>query len=137
MLIDCDSCVARGVRCAGCVVTVMFADAAPRPAARGADPGGAPATQPRWDAQELRALGVLADAGLLPPVGSLTGAVLDRIPRERAAGDRSAHDRAVHDHGMPGRGMPGHGMPGHEVLDRDGPGPAAPARRVLPPRRAG
>ncbi len=127
MLIDCDSCVARGVRCAGCVVTVMFADAAPRPAARGADTGDAPATEPRWDAQELCALGVLADAGLLPPVGSLTGAVLDRIPRGRAAGDRSAHDRSAHDHGVPG----------HEVHARGGLGPAAPTRSVLPPRRAG
>ncbi|MCK9894052.1 hypothetical protein [Frankia sp. AgB32] len=109
MLIDCDSCVVRGVRCAGCVVTVMFADAVPRPAAaaRGVDASGAPEAEPRWDAQELCALGVLADAGLLPAVGNLAGAVLDRAVLDGT------------------------------VLDGTVLGPVEPRRRALPPRRAG
>ncbi|SNQ51236.1 conserved hypothetical protein [Frankia canadensis] len=80
MLIDCDSCVARGARCAGCVVTVMFA---------GADRPGA-AASPGWDAEEFRALGVLAAAGLLPPPGEMAGSVLERtarlLPPPRRAG---------------------------------------------------
>jgi len=76
MLIDCDSCVARGVRCADCIVTVLFADAQ-RPA------GG-------WDPEEFRALGVLAAAGLLPPPAEVAGSVLSRtarrVPPPRRAG---------------------------------------------------
>ncbi|CAJ63740.1 MULTISPECIES: hypothetical protein [Frankia] len=67
MLIDCDSCVGRGARCADCVVTVMFAD------------GGLV-----WDAQERRALAVLAAAGLLPPLEALAGSVLERVPGDAA-----------------------------------------------------
>ncbi|EIV96522.1 hypothetical protein [Frankia sp. QA3] len=70
MLIDCDSCVGRGARCADCAVTVMFAD----------EGGGVV-----WDAQEYRALAVLAAAGLLPPPEELAGSVLDRVPRGTAA----------------------------------------------------
>ncbi|MCM3922783.1 hypothetical protein ND748_14075, partial [Frankia sp. AiPs1] len=62
MLIDCDSCVGRGARCADCVVTVMF---------EGEGEGGGLA----WDAQERRALAVLAAAGLLPPLAELAGSV--------------------------------------------------------------
>ncbi len=69
MLIDCDSCVGRGVRCADCVVTVMFAE----------EGGGM-----EWDAQERRALAVLSAAGLLPPLAELAGSVLQRVPRGAA-----------------------------------------------------
>ncbi len=70
MLIDCDSCVGRGAPCVDCVVTVMFAD-------EGKDPA--------WDAQERRALAVLAAAGLLPPLAELADSVLDRVRRGAAA----------------------------------------------------
>jgi hypothetical protein len=48
MLIDCDTCTVRGEACGGCVVSVLFGEAPPLV-------GG--------DAEEHRALEVLADAG--------------------------------------------------------------------------
>jgi hypothetical protein len=50
MLIDCDSCAVRGDACGDCVVTVLLA----------------PGRTVEWDADERRALQVLADGGLLP-----------------------------------------------------------------------
>jgi hypothetical protein len=51
MLVDCDSCVVRGTACGGCVISVML----------GAAPDGV-----ELDADEHRALRVLADAGMVP-----------------------------------------------------------------------
>lgn len=51
MLIDCDGCVMRDLACADCVVTVLL----------GAPPGALDV-----DDDEQRALGVLADSGLVP-----------------------------------------------------------------------
>lgn len=50
--IDCDTCVVRGKACHDCVVTILL---------------GPP---PEWgfDAEEQRALDVLADFGLVPPL---------------------------------------------------------------------
>jgi hypothetical protein len=62
MLIDCDSCAVRGDACAGCVMTVLLA----RP----------PVVE--WDEEERRALGLLADAGLLPRLRLVTP--LDVLP---------------------------------------------------------
>jgi hypothetical protein len=53
MLIDCDSCTARGPACGDCVVTALL----------GAPPHGAD-----LDLAERRAIGVLADSGLVPPL---------------------------------------------------------------------
>jgi hypothetical protein len=53
MLIDCDHCEVRGLACSDCVVSV-FLDAPEHPA----ELGGA----------ERRAIGVLAEAGLVPPL---------------------------------------------------------------------
>jgi hypothetical protein len=50
MLIDCDSCAVRGDACGDCVMTVLLA----------------PGRTVEWDADERRALQVLADGGLLP-----------------------------------------------------------------------
>jgi hypothetical protein len=50
-VIDCDSCAVRGDACADCVVSVML--------------GGPP---PDVVADEHKALGVLADFGLVPPL---------------------------------------------------------------------
>lgn len=50
MIIDCDGCGVRGDACGDCVVAVLL---------------GAP---PDLLADEQRAIGVLADAGLVPPL---------------------------------------------------------------------
>ncbi len=51
MLIDCESCVMRDLACADCVVTFVL---------------GAPTGGVDVDDEERRALGVLADSGLVP-----------------------------------------------------------------------
>jgi hypothetical protein len=51
--IDCDRCTLRGIGCGDCVVTVLL--------------GGPPFGVPLDDA-ERRAIDVLADAGLVPPL---------------------------------------------------------------------
>lgn len=52
VLVDCDTCAVRGHGCADCVVTVLL---------------GAP-PEVHVDPEEQRALGVLADSGLVPPL---------------------------------------------------------------------
>lgn len=54
MLIDCDSCEVRDRECDGCVVTALLG----MPAGTGVD----------IDERERRALDVLADVGLVPPL---------------------------------------------------------------------
>lgn len=49
--VDCDTCELRGLACSDCVVTVLL--------------GAAPAA---LDDEDRRALGVLADSGLVPPL---------------------------------------------------------------------
>jgi hypothetical protein len=50
--IDCDSCLVRGLSCHDCVVTVLLG----------------PPPELSFDADEQRALDVLADSGLVPPL---------------------------------------------------------------------
>ncbi|WP_197320402.1 hypothetical protein [Saccharomonospora sp. NB11] len=50
--VDCHSCVLRDRACGNCVVTAMVDRVGP----------------PRWGPEELRALALLADVGLLPPL---------------------------------------------------------------------
>jgi hypothetical protein len=75
MLIDCDRCSARAVRCDSCVVGLMLGP----PAARPADVEIAPETPTvtvdlytahaaQFDTAERRALAALASAGLIPPL---------------------------------------------------------------------
>lgn len=52
MLIDCDTCSVRGDACSDCVVTVLL---------------GMPAVL-QLDDDEARAIGALADSGLVPPL---------------------------------------------------------------------
>lgn len=53
--IDCSSCDVRGLACGDCVVTVLLG------------------TPPAWlDDEEQRAIGVLADSGLVPPLRLVT-----------------------------------------------------------------
>ena len=56
MIIDCDGCAVRGDACGDCVVAVLL---------------GAP---PEIGAEEERAIGVLAEAGLVPPLRLVSGA---------------------------------------------------------------
>ncbi len=89
MLIDCDSCAARGPACADCVVTVLLG--AP-PALRfsdgsmdsGSDPGIAGID---LDRREQAAIAVLAGSGLVPPLRLVrppepAGEEADRLPVE-------------------------------------------------------
>ena len=50
--IDCDSCLVRGLACHDCVVTVLLG----------------PPPELSFDDDERRALDVLADSGLVPPL---------------------------------------------------------------------
>jgi hypothetical protein len=62
MLIDCDSCVVKGAACGGCVVSVML---------------GTPPAGVELDEEERRALGVLADVGMVPHLRLVTADGLD------------------------------------------------------------
>ncbi|MGH8823979.1 MAG: hypothetical protein ACRDVN_05825 [Jiangellaceae bacterium] len=53
MLIDCDRCEVRGLACPDCVVSVLL---------------GTPEDGAELDAAEQRAIGVLAETGLVPPL---------------------------------------------------------------------
>lgn len=56
MRIDCDSCAVRGLACHDCVVTVLLG----------------PPPELEFDDDERRALDVLADSGLVPPLRLVT-----------------------------------------------------------------
>ncbi|MDT4926814.1 MAG: hypothetical protein QOG01_4527 [Pseudonocardiales bacterium] len=58
MLIDCETCIARDRACRDCVITVMLGRA-PEPI--------------EFDDAERRAIGTLADAGLVPPLRLVPG----------------------------------------------------------------
>ena len=83
MLIDCDSCLARDVHCADCVITVLLA------------PPGVPARQTELDDAEFAALGSLAEVGLVPP--------LRLVPLVGLAGPAPAADHARSRRSMPRR----------------------------------
>ena len=85
MLIDCDTCTARGVGCADCVVTALLGappgerDTAPVllpvppvPAARSTGPDDVVLPRPgvvvEFDDVERRAVRALAEGGLVPPL---------------------------------------------------------------------
>ena len=87
MLIDCDSCTARGTGCADCVVTVLLGappaelgtepvllPVPPVPAARAARAATAedavlpPGVVVEFDDVERRAVRALAEGGLVPPL---------------------------------------------------------------------
>ena len=64
MMIDCGSCTVRGDACSDCVVTFLTI-----PVRRaGAGEGGAGPGVPDLDEAERRALAVLAESGLVPPL---------------------------------------------------------------------
>ena len=57
--IDCDTCLVRGLACHDCVVTVLLG----------------PPPELSLDAEEERALAVLADSGLVPPLRMVTSVI--------------------------------------------------------------
>ncbi|GAB2973230.1 hypothetical protein LWP59_30670 [Amycolatopsis acidiphila] len=64
MIVDCGRCVARGIGCADCAVSVLL---------------NAPPTV-EWDPDELRAIEALAEGGLIPRLrlAPMTGREQDR-----------------------------------------------------------
>ena len=79
MTIDCGRCEMRGAGCHDCVITVL----GPRNAA-GAPAAGAPAAAPgRLGEAEVKALGVLAAAGMVPPL-RFSGPGSTTMPAARA-----------------------------------------------------
>ncbi|WP_310963148.1 hypothetical protein [Nocardioides terrisoli] len=56
VLVDCDSCLVRGLACHDCVVTVLLG----------------PPPELSFDEDERQALAVLADSGLVPPLRLVT-----------------------------------------------------------------
>ena len=56
VVIDCDTCLVRGLACHDCVVTVLLG----------------PPPEVGFDEEEQRALGVLADSGLVPRLRMVT-----------------------------------------------------------------
>ncbi|MFL6181701.1 MAG: hypothetical protein ACJ73J_05280 [Actinomycetes bacterium] len=67
MIIDCDGCAVRGDACGDCVVAVLL---------------GAP---PEIGAEEERAIGVLAEAGLVPPLRLVSGPAPDQPDKSAQA----------------------------------------------------
>ena len=113
MYIDCDSCTARGTGCRDCVVTVLLG--AP-PGWQGADPTVVPMTGRRddgpaaedvvvvphpgsvveFDEVERRAVRVLAEAGLVPPLRhqhSVRPAPARRTAPQRRGGGQGSQRR--------------------------------------------
>lgn len=104
MFIDCDTCTARGTGCSDCVVTVLLG--AP-PGWQGTDPSVVPMAARRddgptaedvvvvppgvvveFDEVERRAVRVLAEAGLVPPLRHQPAP--RPVPTRRAVADRRA-----------------------------------------------
>jgi hypothetical protein len=113
VFIDCDSCTARGTGCRDCVVTVLLG--AP-PGWQGADPTVVPMTGRRddgpaaedvvvvphpgavveFDEVERRAVRVLAEAGLVPPLrhqSSPRPAPVRHVRTDRRAGGQGTRRR--------------------------------------------
>jgi hypothetical protein len=67
LIIDCDTCSVRGRACADCVVTVLLAEL-PMETRDEAQTDGVPGGLMALDPDEARALDVLAEGGLLPPL---------------------------------------------------------------------
>ncbi len=74
MLSDCGRCEVRGLACGDCVVTALL---------------GAPPDGVEIDADERTALGVLADAGLVPPL-RLVVTSADELAGEARGGEQRA-----------------------------------------------
>jgi hypothetical protein len=58
MVINCESCLVRDLHCGDCVVSVLL---------------GAPEEKPEFTGEEMSAIEVLAQHGVVPPLRLLTG----------------------------------------------------------------
>ncbi len=78
MLIDCDACTMRGLACSDCVVTVLL--------------GTDSQHRAELDTDERQAIGVLAEAGLVPPLRLVAHIrdEFDETPGKDLPGVRSA-----------------------------------------------
>lgn len=65
VVIDCDRCSVRGTSCGDCMVTVLL---------------GGPPFGVALDADERRAIDVLSDAGLIPPLRMVEAGLVDDGP---------------------------------------------------------
>ncbi|QII05994.1 hypothetical protein BH93_11950 [Rhodococcoides fascians A25f] len=92
MIIDCSDCLVRDIACADCVVTVLLGP-----------PGMPSRSDGRWvgppspitlEQEELGAMGVLADVGLVPTLKLVTNAdetaEVPSLPTRDATGDQRA-----------------------------------------------
>jgi hypothetical protein len=64
MTIECDRCQVRGIACGNCAVTAIMSEGP----VESEGPGEGAAARPELGAAEVRALTVLANAGLIPPL---------------------------------------------------------------------
>ncbi|WP_045879045.1 hypothetical protein [Pseudofrankia sp. DC12] len=117
MLIDCDTCSARGDACSDCVLSVLLA----------------PPPVVEWDEDERRALALLADAGLLPRLRLVSP--LDVVPTAGPAAEQivPAEPAAPSQQAIP-LGEPFTPGPRQRTRPARRPDAAGPGRR---PRRAG
>ncbi|MFM2438297.1 MAG: hypothetical protein RLZ55_1116 [Actinomycetota bacterium] len=76
--IDCDTCEVRDIACGDCVVSVLI---------------GAPA---QWDEEERRALSVLADSGLVPPLRLVPGGASAPSAGRGGRGRRGGRGQEAH-----------------------------------------
>ncbi|GAA3547870.1 MULTISPECIES: hypothetical protein [Kribbella] len=81
MLIDCDACAMRGPGCRDCVVSVVL---------------GMPPEQTslRIDDEELAALDVLAQSGLVPPLRLVHAVSSIELPADGQQGPQASADTA-------------------------------------------
>lgn len=113
MLIDCDTCAARGDACSDCVLSVLLA----------------PPPVVEWDEDERRALALLADAGLLPRLRLVTP--LDVI----ATGDAGIGDTVGDDAAFEAPAPPAPLPPVQQVTGLGEPFTPGPRQRTRPTRR--
>lgn len=73
MVIDCGTCTVRGAACSDCVVSVLLG-VPDVPAGREAPPGGVD-----LDVEQAQALGVLAEAGMVPRLRMVPPGGLPRV----------------------------------------------------------
>ena len=111
MLTNCERCALRDITCPECMITVM------------------PDGQAGLGAEEIRALRVLADAGLVPSVSFTAGTVSTTVPEPVAvggnvgrapsggAGFRPADTRSVRGNGSSHPRLKSHSP--HPALQRD------------------
>ncbi|MGV8872769.1 MAG: hypothetical protein ACOH2Q_09590 [Rhodococcus sp. (in: high G+C Gram-positive bacteria)] len=92
MIIDCSDCLVRDIACADCVVTVLLG--APGMPSRSDDRWVGPPSPITLEQEELGAMGVLAEVGLVPTLKLVTNeehtALVPLLPTRDTPGDQRA-----------------------------------------------